>query len=181
MEMAQIIERLLAGQEQMRAGQEQMIAKMKDEMLAKMDANQAQLDALREEIRCGQAEIRSIVNAWGEGMMAYLGKTDATDLKANPEERQSAGEHQEVPREEAAVMPVGEQKKRRRNQNLAAEPKPKERTRSSYPEREDQQTQPSRAETKRLRGDQITRQKRPDSEEPRNEKTEDSGRRAEPL
>jgi hypothetical protein len=56
-----------------------------------------------------------------------------------------------------------------------------ERTRSFYPERENQQTQPSRAETERLLGDQITRQERPDSEEPRNEKTEDSGRRAEQL
>jgi hypothetical protein len=48
-------------------------------------------------------------------------------------------------------------------------------------ERVNQQTQPNRAETKRLRGDQIMGQERPDSEEPRNKKTEDSGRRAEPL
>jgi hypothetical protein len=34
---------------------------------------------------------------------------------------------------------------------------------------------------KGLRGDQIMRQERPDSEELRNEKTEDSGQRAEQL
>jgi hypothetical protein len=43
---------------------------------------------------------------------------------------QSVEEHQEVTKEEAAVMQVGEPRKRRRNWNLAAErrQKPKERT-----------------------------------------------------
>jgi hypothetical protein len=53
------------------------------------------------------------------------------DMKANPGMMQCVGEHQEVSREEAVVMSVGEPKKRRRNRNLAAErrQKPKERTR----------------------------------------------------
>jgi hypothetical protein len=44
---------------------------------------------------------------------------------------QSVGEHQEVPKDEAAVMPVGGLRKRRRDRNLAAErrQKPKELTR----------------------------------------------------
>jgi hypothetical protein len=46
---------------------------------------------------------------------------------------QSIGEHQEVPKEEAAVMPVGGLRKRRRNRNLAAEhhQKPKGRIQAS--------------------------------------------------
>jgi hypothetical protein len=43
------------------------------------------------------------------------------DLKANPEERQTVGENQMVPKEEASVMPLGEPRKRCRNRNLAAE------------------------------------------------------------
>jgi hypothetical protein len=64
-------------------------------------------------------------------MMACLGKTEATDLEANPERMQSEAEHQKVPKEQAAVKPVGGLRKRHRSQNLAAErrQKPKERTR----------------------------------------------------
>jgi hypothetical protein len=34
---------------------------------------------------------------------ACLGKTEATDLEANPEETESETEHKEVPKEEAIV------------------------------------------------------------------------------
>jgi hypothetical protein len=46
---------------------------------------------------------------------------------------QSTEEHQEIPKGEAAVMPVGEPRKRRRIRNLAAErrQKRKERTREN--------------------------------------------------
>jgi hypothetical protein len=119
----QMMELLLAMREDMKAEREQRKAKREadqeqrkrvmEEMLAKMDANLAKS------------------NTHNEMITAYLGKTDATDLKANPEERQSVGEHQEVLKEEAAIMPVGEPRKRRRNRNLAVErrQKPKERTR----------------------------------------------------
>jgi hypothetical protein len=38
----------------------------------------------------------------------------------DPEMMQSIGEHQEIPKEEAAVMPVGGLRKRRRDRNLTA-------------------------------------------------------------
>jgi hypothetical protein len=40
-------------------------------------------------------------------------KMEATDLKGNPEEMECGSEHREVPKEEAAVMPVGGLRKRR--------------------------------------------------------------------
>jgi hypothetical protein len=60
-------------------------------------------------------------------------KSDPEQPEPSPGMMQSVGEHQEVTKEEAAVMPVGEPRKRRRNRNLAAErrQKPKERTRGS--------------------------------------------------
>jgi hypothetical protein len=64
-----------------------------------------------------------------ERMMACLGRMEATDLEANPEE-ESVVEHQEVPKEEAAVKPVGGLGNRHRGRYLAAErhQKQKERT-----------------------------------------------------
>jgi hypothetical protein len=43
---------------------------------------------------------------------------EATDLEGNSEEMECESEHREVPKEEAAVMPVGGLRKRRRDQNL---------------------------------------------------------------
>jgi hypothetical protein len=68
----------------------------------KLDAKNAQLDARHER------------------MMACLGKTEATDLKVNPEEMQSEAEYRDVPMEHAAVKPVGGRKKRHRGRHLAA-------------------------------------------------------------
>jgi hypothetical protein len=45
---------------------------------------------------------------------------EATKTERDPEMMQSAEEHQEFPKEDAAVMPVGEPRKRRRDRNLAA-------------------------------------------------------------
>jgi hypothetical protein len=68
-----------------------------------------------------------------ERIMACLGKMEAMDLKANPEEMQSKVEQWEVHKEDAIVKPVGGQKKRHRGQNLAAErcQKSKERIRGN--------------------------------------------------
>jgi hypothetical protein len=52
--------------------------------------------------------------------MASLGKTEFTNFKAIPEGMESVAEHQEIPKEDAAVMSVGEPRKRRRVRNLAA-------------------------------------------------------------
>jgi hypothetical protein len=56
-------------------------------------------------------------------MMACLGKTEAVTEKTNPDPgmMQSTEEHQEIPKGEAAVMPVREPRKRRTVWNLAAE------------------------------------------------------------
>jgi hypothetical protein len=67
------------------------------------------------------ASLVSRRDAHEEGMMACLGKMEVMDLKANPEEIQSEAEHQEVPKEQATVKPVGGLRKRHRGQNLAAE------------------------------------------------------------
>jgi hypothetical protein len=47
-------------------------------------------------------------------------KVDTERTKPDPGMMQSVGEHQVVPKEEAAVMPVGGLRKRCRDQNLAA-------------------------------------------------------------
>jgi hypothetical protein len=47
-------------------------------------------------------------------------EADAEETEPDPGMMQSAGEHQEIPKEEAAVMPVGGLRKRRRDRNLAA-------------------------------------------------------------
>jgi hypothetical protein len=80
---------------------------MHEEMMAKLEAN---------------------MNAWREEMKADREARKPTDLEANREEIQSEAEHQEVPKEHAAV---GGLRKRCRGRNLAAErrQKSKERTR----------------------------------------------------
>jgi hypothetical protein len=56
-----------------------------------------------------------------------------TETEADPGKMQSVEEHQEIPKEEAALMPVGGLRKRRRDRNLAAgcHQKPKRRIRAS--------------------------------------------------
>jgi hypothetical protein len=66
-------------------------------------------------------EMMTMVNAYHERVMAFLGKTEADTEKTEPNPRmmQSVKEHQEIHREEAALMPVGGLRKRRRDRNLA--------------------------------------------------------------
>jgi hypothetical protein len=58
-------------------------------------------------------------------MQSELGETTAcngaTENEPDPGMMQSTEEHQEIPKKDAAVMPVGEPRKRRRVCNLAAE------------------------------------------------------------
>jgi hypothetical protein len=46
---------------------------------------------------------------------------EATETESDPGTMQSIEEHQEIPKEDAAVMPVGEPRKRRKVCNLAAD------------------------------------------------------------
>jgi hypothetical protein len=63
------------------------------------------------------------LDAHHERMMARLGKTEADTEKTEPDPgmMQSTEEHQEIPKEEAAVMPIGELRKCCRVCNLAYE------------------------------------------------------------
>jgi hypothetical protein len=45
---------------------------------------------------------------------------EATETETDPETMQSIEEHEEMPKENAAVMPVEEPRKRRRDRNLDA-------------------------------------------------------------
>jgi Zn-finger nucleic acid-binding protein len=58
-------------------------------------------------------------------------EADIEKIEPDPGMMQSVGEHREVPKGEAAAMPAGGLRKRRRDRNLAAErrQKPKERAR----------------------------------------------------
>jgi hypothetical protein len=66
----------------------------------------------------------SQMNAHQEMIMACLGKTEAMDLKASPEEMQS--KHQKVRKERTAVKPVGGLAKWHKRWNLAAEHRQKQ-------------------------------------------------------
>jgi hypothetical protein len=94
-------------------------------MQAKMETNR----------KAYHKEMMATVDAYHERMMACLGKTEADTEKTKPDPgmMQSTEEHQEIPKGEAAVMPVREQKKQRRVRSLATErrQKWKERTRGN--------------------------------------------------
>jgi hypothetical protein len=85
--------------EEMKAGQQHLKEEMgaSQEMLAKLDAHHERMMAR--------------MDSQLEKMEACLGKTEATDLKANPEEIESEVEHEEVPKEESAVETFGALKK----------------------------------------------------------------------
>jgi hypothetical protein len=59
------------------------------------------------------------LEAWGKEMQADQEAKKTTDLKANPDEMESKEEHQEVPKERAAVKPGGGLRKQHRGWNLA--------------------------------------------------------------
>jgi hypothetical protein len=101
----------------------------------------ARLEAKIEDIKSNEArtesnheEMIAKLDAFHERMMASLGKTEATDLEANPEEMQPEAMHREVPKKEAAAKYSGAVKKRHRGQHLAAGPRgqPEERTRGNF-------------------------------------------------
>jgi hypothetical protein len=100
----------------------QQIVELLLSMQAKMDAN----------IKAYHEEMMAMVDAYHERMMACLGKMEADTEKTEPDPgmMQSTEEHQEIPKGEHAVMPVGELRKWRRVWSLAVEhhQKGKERT-----------------------------------------------------
>jgi hypothetical protein len=91
-----------------------------------MDAN---AKSMREDIKCGQAEMRSILDAWitdikdaWKKMTACQEVTGANPEKIEPDlgKMQSVEEHQEIPKENSIVKPVKGRKKRHRDRKPAA-------------------------------------------------------------
>jgi hypothetical protein len=84
----------------------QQIPEMLARMEVKMDANQSEMKADR---KAYHEEMMAMVDAYHERMIASLGKTEADTEKTEPDPgtMQYIEEHQEIPKGEAAVMPVG--------------------------------------------------------------------------
>jgi hypothetical protein len=124
METQQMMELLLArmdtNQETMKTNQDVLLKTVKG-MMAKMSAK---MDAQHK-------KMMAMLDAHHERTMASLGKMEAKDFKAIPEEMETVTEHQEIHKKDATLMPVGEPRKWRRVCNLAVErsQKMKERTR----------------------------------------------------
>jgi hypothetical protein len=87
------------------------------------------LKELGEEIKFGQAELRSIVNAWIEDMKDDRNETMSCPItteaclnskELNTEDMEFAVHHREVPTEEVAVKSSGAMKKRPRGRHLPA-------------------------------------------------------------
>jgi hypothetical protein len=116
------------------------------EISARMDTNR---NEMREGIKSSQAEMRSTVCAIRSelketiqhGMKVIIQPTHpelyettacngATETEPDSGMMQSIERHQEIPKEAAAVMPVGEPRKRRRVCNLAAERRQKRKERT---------------------------------------------------
>jgi hypothetical protein len=127
MESQQIMELLLATREDRKAD--------KEEMLAEMKANQARADADRKAYREALKEMKAIIKAWSSDLeadhenrketMACQGNMEARlekeDKPASVDRPPEVAQEQEVPREDAIDMPVGEPRKRRRDRrHLAA-------------------------------------------------------------
>jgi hypothetical protein len=120
--MAKFEEKMAANR---KAKQEEFLA----EISTRMDANMTKMVAI-------QSELEETIKHQMQQLLSYVDKStrnlpEATKIEPDPEMMQFVEEHQEVPREEAANMPVKGLKKRYRVRNLAAErhQKLKERTR----------------------------------------------------
>jgi hypothetical protein len=109
MEVEQMMACLL---EEMKTNQTKMDAnlrEMKEEMLAKMEANQGKLMA---KLDAHHERMMTKIDSQLAVMEACLGKTEATDLQADPEEMEPEGVHEEVPIAEATVKTSGALKER---------------------------------------------------------------------
>jgi hypothetical protein len=100
---ARLDENAKTHREQMRADMEEILSRMEEDSKAWQEKMKAERGADREQWKAKMDE-----------MFAKL------DRKASPEMMQSIGEHQEVPREEAAVIPVRGWKRRHRGRKQAA-------------------------------------------------------------
>jgi hypothetical protein len=125
MESQQIVELLLSMQARMEKADADRQAEQ-ELLIGIMDAN---AKSMREDIKCGQAEMRSILDAWIANIKVARKKTTACQevMGANPEKfehdpgkMQSMEEHQEIPKEDTVVKPVKGREKRHRDRKPAA-------------------------------------------------------------
>jgi hypothetical protein len=142
--MQQLLARMYADREERKADRiahrefmRQMVARADDnserdredlkEMMVKI---RAETDAIRAETKAIHQRRMAKLDAHQERTMAHQ---EATETEPDPRMMQSIDEHQEIPKEGAAVMPVRDLMKRRRVCNLATErrQKRKESTRRS--------------------------------------------------
>jgi Fe2+ transport system protein B len=135
MEMQQMIERMLASQEQMMANRETDQERMERQigsLVSIMEAaRKTDRDEMKQEISAHQEHIKGMMetqfaslatklDSWRKDMQANQEASKTIDLKANPEEMESKSEHQEIPKEHATVKPVGGLRKQHRGRKLAA-------------------------------------------------------------
>jgi hypothetical protein len=80
-----------------------------------MTRMQEDVKAGREDMKAGREEMMVIFGGHREGT-----KSDPEQTEPSPEMMHSLGEQQEVPREEAAVIPVRGRKRRHRDRKQAA-------------------------------------------------------------
>jgi hypothetical protein len=80
----------------------------------------------QEEIRCGKVEMEATVStilkkmrSWQEDNRTCLVEVEVTDLEANPEEKETAAEQQEVPKKGTTVKTVTALKKEYGDWHLA--------------------------------------------------------------
>jgi hypothetical protein len=90
------------------------------QMLELLKPLHQKLDAMQEEMTASHKEIMAKLDAHHEKIMACLGKTETTDLEANPEEMKSEEVHREVSKEDAVMKSSEAPKKRHRGRHLAA-------------------------------------------------------------
>jgi hypothetical protein len=139
MESQQMVELLLSMQARLEANQERMETNRqadREKLQETMKTNQDVLiKTVKEEIQAYHEEMMAMLDAKHERTMACLGKTEADTEKTEPDPgmMKATEEHQEIPKGEATVMPVGEPRKQCRVRSLAAErrQKRKERTRGN--------------------------------------------------
>jgi hypothetical protein len=132
-----------ADQERRKAESKSYEEKRMAEQIADREKLQDKMKAYREDFKSDQAKMIAAFKERMDALIANItidrkettASQEDTETKPDPEKMQSVEEHQQIPKEDAAVMPVGGLRKRRRDRNLAAgrrqKPKRKDRETSS--------------------------------------------------
>jgi hypothetical protein len=121
MEMQQMLERILAGQEEMKAKMKAEREAWREEMKAEMEAWREEMRADREQWKAKMDKRMTKNQARTDGKLKELTETmEKTQTEPREEMMQSAEEHHEVPNKDAVVIPVRIRKRRHRGRKEAA-------------------------------------------------------------